>query len=291
MMKPKIFLSHSKKDKQFIEKIAADLRCCGIDVWYDDWEIPVGDSIRKKIFEEGIPNCDAFFVYLTDHSVGSYWVQKELDSAVFKESEEKHSSLIVFVDRDETRTKLSYDLKALSIPAFQDNYVISLAKLISKAWQAFHKKMLKEKLKESEMEKLVVEKEKFELEKRMFSLEKSGNIDLDKITTRLKQRKIKINNFEYKTFFAAFHVVKFVLADGATSQHIRYNLIKRFEEQIPFTIFDNIESNISEFIGELIIQGLARSVAPVGEYGGYVVLTELGISFARAETTLEDLLA
>lgn len=59
-MKPKVFLSHSKKDKQFIEKVANDLRSCGIDVWYDEWEIPPGESIRKKIFEEGITSCDLF---------------------------------------------------------------------------------------------------------------------------------------------------------------------------------------------------------------------------------------
>ncbi len=106
IMKPKIFLSHSKKDKAIIEKIANDLRYCNIDVWYDEWEIPPGESIRKKIFEDGIPNCDSFFVYLTPNSVDAYWVQKELDSAVIRDSEDRNSFLILFVDNDETRKKL-----------------------------------------------------------------------------------------------------------------------------------------------------------------------------------------
>ena len=63
-MKPRVFLSHSKKDEDFIIKIANDLRVAQIDSWYDDWEIPPGTSIRRKIFEEGIPNCDVFFVYI-----------------------------------------------------------------------------------------------------------------------------------------------------------------------------------------------------------------------------------
>lgn len=88
-MKPRVFLSHSKKDRVFIERIANVLRIGKIDVWYDDWEIPPGDSIRKKIFEDGIPNCDLFFVYLTENSKDSYWVQKELDAAVIHEAEQK----------------------------------------------------------------------------------------------------------------------------------------------------------------------------------------------------------
>jgi hypothetical protein len=59
-MKPRVFLSHSKKDRECIERIAADLRSARIDVWYDDWEIPPGSSLRAKIFEEGIPECDLF---------------------------------------------------------------------------------------------------------------------------------------------------------------------------------------------------------------------------------------
>ena len=90
-MKPKVFLSHSKKDKVFIEKLANDLRSCGIDVWYDEWEIPPGESIRKKIFEDGITSCDMFFVYLTENSIPSYWVQKELDGAFIHEIETKNS--------------------------------------------------------------------------------------------------------------------------------------------------------------------------------------------------------
>ncbi len=69
--KPTVFLSHSKKDRKFIEKIAQDLRKYRIDAWYDDWEIPPGKSLRKKIFEEGIANCNAFFVYLSLNSIDS----------------------------------------------------------------------------------------------------------------------------------------------------------------------------------------------------------------------------
>ena len=38
--KPTVFLSHSSKDREFIEKIEQDLRKNRIDAWYAGWEIP-----------------------------------------------------------------------------------------------------------------------------------------------------------------------------------------------------------------------------------------------------------
>ena len=286
-MKPKIFLCHSKKDRAIIERIANDLRSCGIDVWYDEWEIPVGDSIRKRIFEEGIPNCDAFFIYLTKNSVDSYWVQKELDSAIFRDSEERNSFLILFVDKDETRQKLPYDLKSLNVPALNDeDYLIPLSKLISKAWQAFTRKLLNNQIKTFEQDKLNIEKDKFELEKKLFSLQKNGLLDLGKIKERLSSKKIKIDVFITETFLQAFQRIKFKLADGATTQHIEYTLKKELLPDSPeneYLLLDSRESNLSEFIGELIIQGLVTVVKPTNEYSGYNILTDLGIQLAREE--------
>ena len=101
------------------------MRYCGIDVWYDEWEIPPGESLRKKIFEEGITTCDVFFVYLTLNSISSIWVQKELDSALVHEIETKDGFLLLFVDKDSSREKLSIDLKALNIPVFNEKTYIN----------------------------------------------------------------------------------------------------------------------------------------------------------------------
>jgi hypothetical protein len=73
MKKPRVFLSHSKKDREFIERLAGDLRASQVDVWYDEWEIPPGDSLRGRIFGEGIIE-----------SVNSFWCQRELDAAAVR---------------------------------------------------------------------------------------------------------------------------------------------------------------------------------------------------------------
>lgn len=50
---PSLFLSHSSADKTFVEKLAKDLEGVGVNVWFDKWEIKVGDSLTGKI-EEGL---------------------------------------------------------------------------------------------------------------------------------------------------------------------------------------------------------------------------------------------
>ena len=86
-MKPRVFLSHSKADRQFIERLANDLRAARIDVWYDEWEIPSGVSFRKRIFEDGITESDLFFVYLTAASAASHWSEREIDAAFVLDAE------------------------------------------------------------------------------------------------------------------------------------------------------------------------------------------------------------
>src|SRR5947209_231963 len=109
-MKPTVFLSHSTHDRRFIERLARDLMEARLQVWYAGWEIPVGESFRRRIFEEGIPGCDLFFVYLTPASVKSYWVEKELDAGFIRDAEARGGFMALFVDAEETRQLLSLDL-------------------------------------------------------------------------------------------------------------------------------------------------------------------------------------
>src|SRR4051794_34340131 len=99
-LKPIVFLSHTKSDRSIVERLATDLRLARIDVWYDDWEIPPGESFRRQIFEEGIPKSDLFFVYLTERSIQSYWVARELDGAFIRDAEARGGFLAFFVDSD-----------------------------------------------------------------------------------------------------------------------------------------------------------------------------------------------
>jgi len=52
-----------------------------IGVWYDKWEIKVGDSLIEKI-QEGLDIHDYLAIILSPESVSSEWVKRELNSAV-----------------------------------------------------------------------------------------------------------------------------------------------------------------------------------------------------------------
>ena len=45
----KIFISYASEDKDFVDRLATDLKHQGIDIWIDKWEIKVGDSLISKI--------------------------------------------------------------------------------------------------------------------------------------------------------------------------------------------------------------------------------------------------
>lgn len=75
----RIFLSHSSKDKPFVEKLAKDILRLDIEVWLDKWEMKVGDSLFDKI-EEGLETSDYLIIILSKNSVNSSWVRKELNA-------------------------------------------------------------------------------------------------------------------------------------------------------------------------------------------------------------------
>jgi hypothetical protein len=51
-----IFISHASEDKKdFVEPLAVELKNIGINVWYDNFTLIVGDSLREKI-DEGLVN-------------------------------------------------------------------------------------------------------------------------------------------------------------------------------------------------------------------------------------------
>lgn len=69
-----------------MRRLAEDLKATGVDVWLDEWEIRVGDSLRQRI-EEGIQSSAWLAVILSEHSVGSQWVNRELNAAFARELE------------------------------------------------------------------------------------------------------------------------------------------------------------------------------------------------------------
>lgn len=79
------FLSHASEDKEdFVEPLARELAEMGVAPWLDIWEIRPGDSLVKKLFEEGLDTVDAVIVVISASSAAKAWVREELDAAVVR---------------------------------------------------------------------------------------------------------------------------------------------------------------------------------------------------------------
>jgi len=84
----KVFLSHTKSDKDIIEPIGSFLTSRGIKVWLDSWCLTAGDSLIGKI-GEGIEDSDRLVVFLSPNSVESNWVKKEIATGLIMELAEE----------------------------------------------------------------------------------------------------------------------------------------------------------------------------------------------------------
>jgi hypothetical protein len=81
---PRLYLAHASEDHDTLAKpLAEKLMAEGIEVWFDEWEIRAGDSLRRKM-EEGLSNCTHFLVLLTPHSLSKAWVQTEVDAGFIR---------------------------------------------------------------------------------------------------------------------------------------------------------------------------------------------------------------
>jgi len=89
----KAFISYSHRDSEFVDKLITSLIESEIQIWFDRWEIKVGDSIIEKI-ANGINENDTLIVILSQSSVSSNWVKKELNSALIKQLNENEVTIL-----------------------------------------------------------------------------------------------------------------------------------------------------------------------------------------------------
>jgi hypothetical protein len=82
------FISYSSKDKDFADRLYADLQNKGVRCWFAPEHMKIGDKIRPRI-DESIRLYDKLLIILSEQSVNSDWVEKEVETAMEKERKEK----------------------------------------------------------------------------------------------------------------------------------------------------------------------------------------------------------
>ena len=83
-----IFISHASEDKDIVVRPLAELlREQGYEVWYDEFSLQLGDSLRRGI-DSGLKRCSYGIVVLSHNFFGKEWPQKELDALTTREASE-----------------------------------------------------------------------------------------------------------------------------------------------------------------------------------------------------------
>ena len=74
-----LFISHASEDKdQFVRPLAYSLRDAGLEVWYDEFSLSIGDSIRQSI-DHGLATSQLGVIVLSHSFFSRKWPQQELN--------------------------------------------------------------------------------------------------------------------------------------------------------------------------------------------------------------------
>jgi hypothetical protein len=80
-----VFISHASEDKDAIARpLAAEMQSRGHSVWFDEFELTLGDSLRRSI-DRGLAESRFGLVILSPSFFAKQWPQRELDGLTTRE--------------------------------------------------------------------------------------------------------------------------------------------------------------------------------------------------------------
>jgi hypothetical protein len=81
-----VFISYASEDKEEVVKpLALGLSSFDIKVWYDEFELEIGDSLRRKI-DEGLKGSRYGIIILSKHFFNKHYPNYELDGLLQREA-------------------------------------------------------------------------------------------------------------------------------------------------------------------------------------------------------------
>ena len=111
-MNKRVFISHASEDKEpFVRQFASILRDLGIDVWYDEYEIKPGMSIRESV-DRGLVSCDVGVLIFSKWYFKKKWTIWELNGLIQRMLDE--SALLIPIYYDLSHEELSHISPSLS---------------------------------------------------------------------------------------------------------------------------------------------------------------------------------
>lgn len=91
-----VFISHASEDKNDVARpLAEALRKNGLSVWYDEFELRIGDSLRRKI-DKGIANSNFGVIVISRDFISKGWTNYELDGLITRAVNGKQTMLPIW---------------------------------------------------------------------------------------------------------------------------------------------------------------------------------------------------
>lgn len=130
-----VFICHASEDKdEFVRPLAEALREHHIDVWYDEFVLNIGDSLRVAI-DRGLSESRFGIVVLSASFFKKSWPQRELNGLVARETAEGRSLVLPIWHKVHREDVLRYS------PPLADAVSISSDEGLSRVVQALLKRL------------------------------------------------------------------------------------------------------------------------------------------------------
>ncbi|UCC99665.1 MAG: toll/interleukin-1 receptor domain-containing protein [Phycisphaerales bacterium] len=129
-----LFISHASEDKTaFVRPLSEHLRRERYQIWYDEFELKVGDSLTEKI-DYGLSNSRAGIVVLSNHFFQKKWPRRELAGMSAKQVHQNTKLIPIWhgvtVDEVITSSPPLADIKALDSTQGLDKITEEVKKVI-----------------------------------------------------------------------------------------------------------------------------------------------------------------
>lgn len=79
-----VFVSHRGSDVVPAERLASELKAAGHDVWLDEWELQIGDSIIGRM-DAGLADATYVVLCYSAQGVAAPWMSREWMSALARQ--------------------------------------------------------------------------------------------------------------------------------------------------------------------------------------------------------------
>jgi TIR domain len=117
--RPSAFISHSSRDLPFVRRLAERLRGQGIEVWLDDMQLKVGDTLTETI-ALALKQHDFVVVVFSRASLASAWVRKEVAMAARHSSRSRVAKIVPLLLERRAAGKLPTNLRDTKYVDFSD---------------------------------------------------------------------------------------------------------------------------------------------------------------------------